>query len=386
MAYASRPIAVTIVLALGLSSGQAGSQEHVSIGVLAPLSGSYQSSGADIVNGAKLALDEINGAGGVLGKKVELVQRDDACNPDQAANAATELVAAGVVAVAGGYCSSAALPELRILHTTKIPYVLDASTHPALTEHGWQDVFRTIGRTDVQGAYAAALMKHLLHATRAAVLNDGSTYSQGLAASTVGALQRDGVKVVYDSALTPGQKDYAEVAKAAADSHPDVVYFTGYYTEAAVLAKNLRAPNSTIKHFLGNGTADPSLIANGGEAVEGMIVTTSPLPQFMNGPGARHYRQAYQSAYGHAPGPYSIYEYDAVHVIARAIEQARSTKPEDISAALHALRRHDGATGEIAFDEKGDRIKPVFMAVTVKGGRFLPYAYLDASGRWVSMK
>ncbi|PMS23915.1 branched chain amino acid ABC transporter substrate-binding protein [Trinickia dabaoshanensis] len=373
-------------LALGLASTRTEAQERIKIGVLVPLSGNYQSSGTDILNGAKLAVSHLNAAGGVLGKKLELVERDDACNPDRAANAASELIAAGVVAVAGGYCSSAALPESRILHTTRIPYVLDASTFPALTEHGWPDVFRTIGRTDTQGGYAATLMKDVLHATRAAVVNDGTAYSQGLASSTIAALEREGVKVVYDNALTPGQQDYRDVAKAAADTHPDVLYFTGYYTEAAVLAKNLRALGSGIKHFMGNGTADPSLIEKGGEAVEGMIVTTSPLPQFMTSASATRYIKAYEAEFGHPPGPYSIYEYDAIGVTARAIEQANSTEPEAISAALHRLGRYDGATGSIAFDAKGDRTRPAFMAVMVRGGKFEPYASLDAKGRWEARK
>jgi ABC-type branched-subunit amino acid transport system substrate-binding protein len=114
-----------------------------------------------------------------------------------------------------------------------------------------------------------------------------------------------------------------------------------------------------------------------------MIVTTSPLPQFMTGPNAKRYIKAYEAAFGHAPGPYSIYEYDAIGVTARAIEQARSTKPEDISAALHELAAYDGATGEIAFDEKGDRRKPAFIAVTVRGGKFEPFARLDAKQHWI---
>lgn len=384
--YAPLAAVAIVALAVGLAPGRARAQERIKIGVLVPLSGSYQSSGTDILNGAKLAVNHINSSGGVLGKQIELVERDDACNPDQAASAATELVGAQVVAVAGGYCSSAALPELRILHTTKTPYVLDASTHPALTEHGWGDVFRTIGRTDRQGAYAASLMQTLLHATKVAVVNDGTAYSQGLAKSTVDALEHSGVKVSYDNALTPGQQEYRDIAQAAAASGADVLYFTGYYTEAAVLAKDLRALHSSIKQFMGNGTADPSLIANGGEAVEGMIVTTSPLPQFMTSPSAKRYIKAYEAAFGHAPGPYSIYEYDAIGVTARAIAHGRSTKPEDIAAALHELVGYEGATGEIAFDEKGDRTKPAFIAVTVRGGKFVPYARLDAMQHWVASK
>jgi len=378
--------ALAVALAAGLphdaalAGGQA--QETIKLGVLAPLSGSYKDAGVDIVDGAKLAVDRINAAGGVLGKKLELISQDDACDPDQAAQAANKLAASGVVAIAGGYCSSAALPELRVLHDQHVPYVLDASTFPQLTEHGWHNTFRTIGRTDAQGVLAASLMKGALRAKRAAVMNDGSTYSQGLAQSAVKALKREGVDVVYDDAISPGQKDYLATVKAVSLQNPDVLYFTGYYTEAAVLARNLREAKSGIAYFMGNGAADRSLIDKGGEAVEGMIVTTSPLPQFLDNARARQFVKAYTKAYGREPGPYSVYEYDAVGVTAEAIKHAKSSRPEDIEAALHALKKYDGATGDIAFDQKGDRVNAAFMAVTVRNGKFETYARLGGNGQW----
>lgn len=372
-----------LAVALVAHATHAQDAKTLKIGVPVPLSGSYEHAGTDIVDGAKLAAEKINAAGGVLGEKLEIVTRDDGCNADQAAKAASELAAAGVVAVAGGYCSSAALPELRVLHDRHIPYVLDASTFPQLTEHGWNDVFRTIGRMDAQGVLAANFMKDVLHVQRAAVINDGTTYSQGLAQSTIAALKNQGVEVVYDEAITPGQPEYRNNVKAAAALKPDVLYFTGYYTEAIVLAENRRELASTIKYFMGNGAADPSLIDKGGPATEGMIVTTSPLPQMLATPEAHRFVKAYHTAYGHAPGPYSVYEYDAVGVTATAIERAKSAKPEDIAAALHKLGNYNGATGQIAFDQNGDRAKTAFMAVTIRGGKFEPYARLDANRHWI---
>jgi branched-chain amino acid transport system substrate-binding protein len=378
------PLAASALLGLafGFIPAVPQAQNTIKIGVLAPLSGSYAEAGIDIVNGAKVAVEQINAGGGVLGRKLELIPQDDACNPDVAAKAASQLATAGAVAVDGGYCSSAALPELRVLHDERIPYVLDASAFPELTQHGWQNAFRTIGQTDAQGALVANLLKTALHVKRAAVVNDGTTYSQGLARSTVAALKADGVQVVYDNAISPGQQDYRDVVKTVNDLRPDVLYYTGYYTEAAVLAKDLRSLNSGIKYFMGNGTADRSLIDKGGAAVEGMIVTTSPLPQFLNNARAREFVKAYRNAYQREPGPYSVYEYDAVGVTAQAIRQAKSAKPEDIAEALHGLKSYNGATGEIAFDQKGDRLKAAFMAVTVRNGRFEPYATLDSQGRW----
>ena len=367
----------------------ADAQETIKIGLPAPLTGSYAAAGKDIVNGAQLAANDINAKGGVLGKKIELVQEDDKCDADAAAGAAQALVDKGVVAVAGGYCSSAALPELRVFHGAGLAYVMDASTNPALTEKGWGDAFRTIGRDDEQGPFAAKFMKEVLHAKTVAVINDNTTYSKGLADNTVAALKKQGIDVVYNDAVTPGQMDYADVAKNVGDLKPDVVYYTGYYPEAALIAKDVRELKLPVKYLMGgDGTTDPTLIRNAGSAAKGMICTTAPLPQFLPGAKAHRFISEYKKAYGAdaVPGPYSIYEYDAVSVTAQAIADAKSTKPADIVAALHKISNFKGATGDITFNDKGDRTDAVYMAVIAEGGTFKAYRRLDSDGRWVSPK
>lgn len=386
VALASFSLAASIGLSFAFTPCAAQAQDTIKIGVPTPLSGAYQDAGTDIFDGAELAVAQINAAGGVLGKKLELVQQDDACNPDKAAQAASELLSAHVVAVAGGYCSSATLPELNVLHEAGIPYVLDASTSPQLTDHGWPSVFRTIGRADAQGGYVGGFMNSVLHAKRVAVISDGSTYSQGLAQDTITALKRNGIAVVYEGALTPGQHEYRDIAATVGNTKPDVIYFTGYYPEAAALSKDVRALALPIKYFMGSGTADPSLIQMGGAAVEDMIVTTSPLPAFFKSKSAHRFSTAYEATYKRAPGPYSIYEYDAIGVTVQAMRNAKSTKPADIVTALHELKSFDGATGKIAFDEKGDRASAAYMAVRIRQGKFEPYAGLDAKGRWVLLK
>ncbi|PMS20056.1 branched chain amino acid ABC transporter substrate-binding protein [Trinickia dabaoshanensis] len=377
----------TVAIAPGAAHAQ--DQGTIKIGVPAPLSGSYSRAGKDILNGAQLAAADINAKGGVLGKKIELVSEDDKCDADAAATAAQALVQKGVVAVAGGYCSSAALPELRVFHGAGLAFVMDASTNPELTEKGWSEAFRTIGRDDEQGPFAAKFMKEVLHAKSVAVVNDNTTYSKGLAENTVQALKKEGVEVVYDDAVTPGQMDYAEVAKNVGALKPDVVYYTGYYPEAALIAKDVRQLKLPVKYVMGgDGTTDPTLIRSAGSAAKGMICTTAPLPQFLSGAKARRFVADYKKAYGAdaVPGPYSIYEYDAVSVTAKAIAAANSTKREDIVAALHKVSGFKGATGDITFNEKGDRSKAVYMAVIADGPDFKAYRELDANGNWVTPK
>lgn len=356
----------------------------IRIGVPVPLSGSYANAGVDILDGAKLAVEQINAAGGVLGKKLELVAEDDACDAQTAVQAAQKIVDAGVVAVAGGYCSSAALPELTPFHRAGLAFVLDASSNPQLTEMGYDDVFRTIGRDDEQGPFAANFMKNDLHAKKAAVIDDNTTYAKGLAQATVKALRKDGVDVVYANAITPGQMDYSPTLTRVISLKPDVIYYTGYFSEAGLVVKELRQLGSKITFIGGDGTNDPTLLKTAGPAADGMLITTAPLAQFLS--GAHTFVDDYTRTFGHGPGPYSVYEYDAIGVTAKAIADAKSAEPSAIVAALHRIKDYHGATGIIGFNAKGDRSRAVYIVVIVRDDRFAPYRRLDAQGQWVAMQ
>jgi len=150
-------VAVMVALGLGATacggsnsagggSGGSSGGGDILIGAPAPLSGDSASAGQDIVRGAELSAKKINDAGGIDGKKIKIVSQDDACSAQTAAQAAQKLISQNVVAVAGSYCSSAALPELAAFHRSGIPFVMDASTNPQLTEQSFPEAFRTIFR------------------------------------------------------------------------------------------------------------------------------------------------------------------------------------------------------------------------------------------------
>ena len=319
-----------------------------------------------------------------MGRQIEIVPEDDACDAQTAVQAAQKLIDSGVVAVAGGYCSSAALPELSALHRRNIPFVLDASTNPQLTEMGYKDVFRTIGRDDEQGPFVANFIAHSLHAKTAAVINDNTTYAKGLADGTGGIAGKARVKVVYNDAITPGQMNYQPVLTHVATLNPDVIYYTGYFSEAGLLVKEARQLHLKATFMGGDATNDPTLIKTAGQAADGMLISTAPLPQFLS--SAKGFVDEYTKQYGHGPGPYSAYEYDAVGIVAQAIDNAKSTKPDAINAALSRVKDYHGITGNISFNAKGDRASAAYIIITVKNGEFVPYERLTEAGKWVAMK
>ncbi|MDA8345585.1 MAG: branched-chain amino acid ABC transporter substrate-binding protein [Thermaerobacter sp.] len=379
---AAAATASMLLAACGSATTSSGSQP-IQIGVPVPLSGPYASAGQDIVDGAKLAAAKINSSGGVLGRKIEIVPQDDACDPQTGAQAAQKLLSDGVVAVAGGYCSSASLPELNVFHSNgDIPFVLDASTSPSLTEQGYNDVFRTIGRDDEQGPFAANFIANYLHAKTVVVMDDNTTYAHGLAMNTISALAKDGIKAIHQ-VITPNQSDYTSELTHIASLHPDVLYYTGYFTEAGLLLKQARSLNLKFTIMGGDATNDPTVIKTAGAAANGFIITTAPLAQFLG--TAKSYVSAYQSKFGSAPGPYSVYEYDAVMVLAKAIQSAGSTDAKKINAALHKVKDYHGVTGTFSFNKIGDRTPAVYITLKIVNQQFTAYKELNSSGQWVNV-
>ncbi|HET6877006.1 MAG TPA: branched-chain amino acid ABC transporter substrate-binding protein [Jatrophihabitans sp.] len=366
------------------SGGGGGGGDAIVIGVPVPTSGDYASAGTDILHGAQLAAKKINSSGGINGKKIQIVAQDDACSAQTAAQAAEKLISQNIVAAAGGYCSTASAPELETFHRQGIPYVMAASTNPELTDQGFPEAFRTIGRDDEQGPFVAKFITGYLKAKRVAVGNDNSTYSKGLADSTVAALQKDGAQVVFNSALTPGQSDYSSYLTKVGQSHPDVFYYTGYFSEMGLLLKQAKQQGLNFTMMGGDANNDPTLIKTAGSAADGVLIDTAPLAQFLS--SAKDYVQAYQSAYHTAPGPYSSYEYDAVGVLAEAIKNAGSTEGSKIDAALHAIKTYHGITGDFHFDSKGDRQPVAYIIITVKNGQFVADKQLNPNtGQWESV-
>jgi branched-chain amino acid transport system substrate-binding protein len=344
----------------------------IKIGVPVPLSGGNAKMGDDIAKAGTLAVEEWNAKGGVLGRKLEIVSFDDACDAQQSVTAAHKLIDAGVVAVAGGYCSSAAIPASAVYHDAGVAFVADASSNPKLTDQGFENVFRVIGRDDQQGPYAAGVMMNTLKAKRIAIIHDNTLYAKGLADATKAALEgKSGVQVVFFDAVTPGEKDFSAVLTKVKSLNPDVTYYTGYYPEGGLVAKQFKDLGVSGKFMAGDANNDPTFISEAGPASEGVFVTSTPLPQDQS--TAKAFIDRYKKRWNQDPGPYSALEYDAVNVVINAIKQTGSADRAAIIKAITATKNYQGATGAINFDKKGDRTSVLYITYIIKGGKFVPY-------------
>jgi branched-chain amino acid transport system substrate-binding protein len=367
--------AVTVVLALLISGtvlGAGAQGATIKIGVPVPLSGGNAKMGDDIAKAARMAADEWNAKGGVMGHKVEIIAFDDACDAQQSVTAAHKLIDAGVVAVAGGYCSSAAIPASAVYHDAGVAFVADASSNPKLTDQGFENVFRVIGRDDQQGPYAANFMMTKLNAKKIAIIHDNTVYAKGLADATKAALDgKPGVQVVFFDAITPGEKDFSAVLTKVKSLAPDVTYFTGYYPEGGLVAKQFKDLGVPGKFMAGDANNDPTFIKEAGSASEGVYVTSTPLPQDMG--TAKSFIERYKAKWNQDPGPYSALEYDAVNLVLNAIKTSGSTDRAKIVKAIAATNGYSGATGKIGFDKKGDRNSVLYISYIIKDGKFVPY-------------
>jgi branched-chain amino acid transport system substrate-binding protein len=337
----------------------------VKIGAAGQLTGPEAVFGADMLNGVKLAVDEWNAKGGVLGKKIELVPGDDQAEPRQAVAVANKFVNEGVVGVVGHFNSSCSIPASGVYSKAGIPQISHASTNPQLTEQGFADVFRVCGRDDQQGRAAAKFAVQTLKVKRVAIIHDKTTYGQGFADEF-----RKGIgsaaEIVAFEGITKGEKDYSPIVTKVKAANPDLIFFGGIYTEGGLLIKQFKAMGGTASFIGGDGIMSEELIKIGGPATDGTYATFGPDTK--ESPSAKGFNEAYRKRYGE-PGVYSVYAYDAANILLQAIQKAGTTDGKAVTAAIHATDA-TCALGQIRFDAKGDVKESPYVVWKVEGGKF----------------
>ena len=345
-----RQFLLLLAAALAVAAPGAGAAEAVPIGFANPLTGPYAVSGNRNRAAVELAVEDLNRGGGVLGHEVRVVAADDACGVEQAVAAARELAAAGVRAVVGHMCSHSSLMAAGIYEAADVPMISPSSTHPRLTEEGRRNVFRLIGRDDRQGDLAGDFLAEHWGDDEIAVLHDGSTYGEGLAARTRQRLRQRGVMEALYDAYAPGEEDYSALAARLERAGIDVLYIGGYGPDAALILRAVRERGDGLQLIGGDGLGMEEFWAVAGPAGEGTIFSSRrdvrQLPE-----AAAVLARFRARGLGRRAG--GIGAYAAVQVWAQAVERAGSF---DSAAVAGALRRgrYETVLGRVAFDDKGD--------------------------------
>ncbi len=369
----TRSIMACMAMCLFLGS-TAIAADTVKIGLMCPLTGSWASEGQDMKQIVELLADEVNAAGGVLGRNVEIVVGDDSGDPRSAALAAQRLVTQDIVAVIGTYGSSITEASQNIYDEYELIQVATGSTAIRLTEKGLKYFFRTSPRDDEQGKVAARVLSEKGF-KKIAVLHDNTSYAKGLADEARKLLEAQDTEIVFFEALTPGERDYTAILTKLKGADPDVIFFTGYYPEAGMLLRQKIEMKLDVPMIGGDATNNQDLVKIAGkEAAEGFYFLSPPVPQDLDSPAAKDFMTAYRKKYEAVPGSvWSVLAGDAFRVLIAAIENTGSTKSEDMAGYMHnKLKDYPGLTGEISFNAKGDRVGDLYRLYRI-----------DAQGQFV---
>lgn len=351
--------------------------ETIKIGVTGPISGEWALEGQGFVKAVKLLADQVNAKGGVLGRQIEIVEGDDKGDPKEAALVAQKMVASKVTAVLGSYNSSATEPASQIYDEAKLLHITPSSTATRLTEKGYKMFFRTCFLDNRQGLFAAEFITGTLGKKQVALIHDNTTYAKGLADWTQKFLEEKGATVVFNDAITPKEKDFTPTLTKLKGLNPEVIYFTGYFSEGGLLARQAKELGIKAVFMAGDANNNPDFVTNAGlDAANGVFITTLPMPQDLPYNEAKQFVADYKAKYGKDPESiWALTEADAFRVVVEAIEKTQSTDSAKLAEYLHTqLKDFPGITGPITFDEKGDRKGAVHVAYQInEKGEFVLY-------------
>ena len=367
-------LAITMVFFTSVMVFAEGASESakgpIKIGVAGAHTGDLASYGIPTLKAAQLVVEEVNAAGGIMGREVVLYVADDVCKEEQAANAATKLLGEGVVAVVGHICSGATEVALPIYLDSEIVVISPSATNPPLTVSGnYPNFFRTIARDDSQAALQVRYAADKLNLKSIAVIHDKGAYGQGLAQFAKEYLEAEpGMSVALYEGITTGAVDYSAIVNKIAASGADAVLFGGYHPEASKLVAQMRNANLDILFISDDGVKDDTFIQVAKEYSEG-VYATGPVDTSTSDL-AQKAIAAHRAKFGEEPGPFFLNAFAATVALLNAIEAAGSTEFEDIREALMS-EYVETALGNISFDENGDAIGVGFSMFQVKNGVYV---------------
>jgi len=328
----------------------------IRIGHVGPLSGGDAHLGKDNENGARLAADEINAAGGVkLGDKtyrVEILGEDDKGDPREGTLAAQKLVDAGVVAVVGHLNSGSSIPASKIYSDANIAQISPATTAAKYTEQGFKTAFRVVANDIQQGTALATYTINDFKAKKVAIIDDRTAYGQGLMDVVERVLKEHGVSVVARDYTNNKASDFNAILTKIRAAKPEVIIYGGMDATAGPMAKQIHQLGIKAPLLSGDGACSPEFVKLAGEGAD--LLTCSMAGEAVEKlPKGAQFMAKYKAKFGTEVQIYSPYSYDAVYVIVDAIHRAGSLDRNAITAAV-AATDYEGLTGHIAFDPKGD--------------------------------
>ncbi len=341
---------------------------EIVLGVYMCNTGPFATFGQSSTKAIQLATEEINTAGGVLGKQIKLIIEDDQCKPEEAANAAQKLIQQDqVLCVIGEVASSNSLAAAPICQRAQTPMVTPASTNPAVTKTG-DYIFRICFTDDFQGLVMSKFATQKLKAKTAVIFSDvASDYSKGLSAVFRATFTADGGRVLGEESYNQGDKDFRAQLTKFKGLDPDVMYVPGYYGEVALILSQARQLGLKAVAVGGDGWDSPKLVEIAGQAAEGGYFSNHYSKDDPN-PVVRRFVGDFQEKYNEVPDALAACGYDAVRIVAQAIQSAGKLDRTALRDALAQVKDFDGVTGKITIAQDRNARKSATI-LTIKGGK-----------------
>ncbi len=354
----------------GCNKAPSGAASTIPVGEFASLTGKEATFGQSSHKGTLMAFEEINAAGGVLGKKVDLLTEDNASKQGESATIAKKLISRDhIVALLGEVASGRSLEAAPICQAAKIPMVSPASTNPAVTEKG-DYVFRVCFIDPFQGGAMAKFAATKLSMTKVAVVSClTSAYSAGLAKFFKAKFTADGGTIALEETYSDGDKDFKAQLTAIKAASVDGIFVPGYYSEVGLICSQARELGITVPLLGGDGWEAPQLLSIGGAAVNGCYYTTHFSPQNQD-PAVQGFVARFKARWnGEVPDAMAALGYDSAGVLSDAIKRAGSTEPAALRDALAATKDYKGITGNTTIGPDRNAQKAAAV-ITVEDGKF----------------
>ncbi len=352
------------------AGGGAESGDVIKVGEFASLTGKEAAFGQSSHKGTVLAIDEINSAGGVLGKPLKLIYEDNRSTSGESATIVKKLISREkVVAILGEVASGRSLEAAPICQQNKIPQISPSSTNPKVTEMG-DYVFRVCFIDPFQGTVMAKFAKDTLKAKQVALLYDASApYSVGLAKFFREKFTADGGTILTEKSFNSGDKDFKPQLTAIKAAGPQAIFVPCYYTEAALIVVQARQLGLTLPLFGGDGWEAPELLQIGGAAMEGTYYSTHYSAEDA-APAVQKFVSKFKAKNNNEiPDAMAALGYDSVYVLADALKRAGGTDSAKLRDALAATKDFDGVTGKTTIDANRNATKSAVI-ITIQNGKF----------------
>jgi branched-chain amino acid transport system substrate-binding protein len=365
-------LAAALLLCLSCGGGNA-----IKVGLVVPLTGDVKTFGESARNGAMLAFDEQNAAGGINGRTLRVIASDDKNDPTEAANAGAKLIDMDqVVAIVGSVSSKCSSPLSDKCQSSKIPMITPTSTNPKVTvgEDGKRKdyVFRACFIDPFQGTVGARFALDNLKAKTAAVLYDvGNDYSKGLADFFKSSFEQGGGKVVAFESYAKDDVDFSALLTKIRVAGPDVLFLPDYYNKVGLIAKQARQLGLKATFLGGDGWDSDDMVKIAGDAIYGGYFTNHYSPDDPR-PEVQQWVEKYKAKYGSRPDALATLGYDAALLLIDAIKKSPGAKPDEIRDALQATKDFPCVSGNITFDTNGNPIKSAaVLEYTAEGQKYV---------------